>query len=85
MPYRDYGLDMLETRRALVRAEMYLAQYPQAECPTLGQLVSGGILSSSTRTADPWERKFRISCDGEDVTVESAGPDRQWGTMDDIK
>jgi hypothetical protein len=65
--------------------EMHLAQNPRAACPTVRQLVSERILSTRSRTVDPWNGRFAITCVGEDVTVTSAGPDRSWGTVDDIQ
>lgn len=65
--------------------EMHLAQNPDASCPTVGQLVSERILSTRSRTVDPWDGMFAVTCVGEDVTVTSAGPDRSWGTEDDIQ
>lgn len=66
-------------------AEMYLAQNPSAACPTVSQLVSERILSARTRTIDPWENAFEITCSGEDVKVVSAGPDETMGTGDDVE
>jgi general secretion pathway protein G len=65
--------------------EMYLAQNPAAVCPTVEVLVRARVLSSRTRTHDPWDSKFWIECDGEDVTVVSPGPDRRLGTWDDVQ
>jgi hypothetical protein len=64
--------------------EMYLAQHPGAGCPTVDTLVRERVVSSRTQTRDPWDSKFSIACEGEDVTVVSPGPDRRLGTSDDI-
>jgi hypothetical protein len=63
---------------------MYLAQHPGAGCPTVDTLVRERVVSSRTQTRDPWDSKFSIACEGEDVTVVSPGPDRRLGTSDDI-
>lgn len=65
--------------------EMYLAQNPSADCPTVQELVSERMLNASSRTRDPWDHEFAIECEGDDVTVISAGPDGQMGTEDDIQ
>lgn len=65
--------------------EMYLAQNPSADCPSVDELVSERILSSRTRTTDPWDNAFSVECEGEDITVVSAGPDGQMGTEDDVE
>ena len=66
-------------------AELYLAQDPGAPCPWMEDLVRERILSSSTRTEDPWGMPFRITCDGDEITVVSSGPDRRLDTEDDVR
>lgn len=80
------GIEQARTDAQSLRgaSEMYLAQSPGAACPTVEILVRERILSSQTRTLDPWDSKFAIACEGEDVTVVSPGPDRRLGTADDI-
>jgi hypothetical protein len=70
---------------ALVSAvELFHAQDSSARCPGIEDLERD-ILSSNTRSEDPWRRAFRIRCIGQqDVEVMSAGPDRMFGTPDDI-
>ena len=65
--------------------EMYLAQNPSADCPTVEELVSERVLSANTRSRDPWDNEFSVECEGEDITVISAGPDGQMGTEDDVQ
>ncbi len=65
--------------------EMYLSQNPGGGCPSISDLVSERILNSRTRTTDPWNNEFAIECDGDDISVVSAGPDGQMGTEDDIQ
>ncbi|MBN8610721.1 MAG: type II secretion system protein GspG [Deltaproteobacteria bacterium] len=81
------GIEQARTDAQSVRGavEMYLAQNPSAACPTVSQLVSERILSARTRTIDPWENAFEITCSGEDVQVVSAGPDGRMDTEDDVQ
>ncbi len=83
----DARIEQARTDSQSIRGavEMYLAQNPSADCPNVQELVSERILSSRTRTADPWDNEFSIECEGEDVTVVSSGPDGQMGTEDDIE
>lgn len=76
-----------QTGVAAVRgaAEMYLADSPGNDCPSVEDLVEGGFLNRNTRTTDAWDNEFSIECDGTDVIVTSAGPDGQMGTEDDIR
>ncbi len=76
-----------QTAVAAVRgaAEMYLADSPGNDCPSVDDLVEGGFLNSATRTTDAWDQAFSIECDGIDITVTSPGPDGQMGSEDDIQ
>ena len=40
--------------------------------------------TNSPRAVLAWDNDFRIECQGDDVTVHSAGPDGSPGTEDDI-
>lgn len=71
----------LETVRAGV--QLYIATN-NAECATIDQLIEDKILDKSKATTDSWDRAFRISCDGTEVTVTSAGSDGEFDTEDDI-
>lgn len=55
------------------------------KCPTLKNLLEEGVLDKSKRSTDAWDHEFLIQCDGDDVTVVSAGPDGQMGSEDDIR
>ena len=81
------GIEQARTDAQSLRGgvELYLAQNPGAACPTVEILVRERVVSSLTRTRDPWESKFSIVCEGEDVTVVSPGLDRRLGTADDIE
>lgn len=63
---------------------MYLAENPSAGCPSIEDLTEEGILDSSRRLADAWDRDFQIECDGDNIAVSSSGSDGQFGTEDDI-
>ncbi|GAB4201951.1 MAG: hypothetical protein OHK0013_14620 [Sandaracinaceae bacterium] len=65
--------------------EMFLAQNPSADCPSVQELVEARVLSANTRSRDPWDNEFSVECEGEDITVISAGPDGQMGTGDDVQ
>jgi general secretion pathway protein G len=56
-----------------------------ADCATMEQLLQDKAIDKSTATRDAWDMDFRIECDGTEVTVTSAGPDKQFETTDDIK
>jgi general secretion pathway protein G len=56
-----------------------------ADCANMEQLLQDKAIDKSTATRDAWDMDFRIECDGTEVTVTSAGPDKQFETTDDIK
>lgn len=54
-------------------------------CPTVSQLKKDKYLSKTASSEDPWGTTFEIRCEGDDIHVRSAGPDKQSGTKDDIE
>ena len=64
-------------------AQLYRAQH--TGCPTLAQVRSWTGESPRLRVNDGWATPFRLTCtrDG-GVTVQSAGPDRRFGSADDL-
>jgi general secretion pathway protein G len=63
---------------------LWLSDNP-GKCPSIQDLIEGGVLDKSRRTADAWDRPFKIECEGEDLNVTSAGPDGEMGSEDDIR
>ena len=65
---------------------LFRAENPDAACPSMENLTEGPgpYLDSSMRIDDAWDIPFRLSCDGRDVHVVSAGPDGKFGNADDI-
>lgn len=72
------GLDAAEVRRAARVFELN-----EGRCPTMEQLLNSGALDEEARTLDPWETPFRLEC-SDGPRASSAGPDREFGTSDDI-
>jgi general secretion pathway protein G len=64
---------------------LYMANVAGAECPTVDDLKGGKYLDTTFNTKDPWGGPYKISCDADDITVSSAGPDKKVGTEDDIQ
>ena len=53
-------------------------------CPTLSLLEEDGFLSRDTRADDAWGNRFHLSCEGDQITVRSAGPNAVPNDADDI-
>jgi hypothetical protein len=70
-----------EIRRAGIK---WRAQHGGA-CPTVRDLASTQEPRCSARLVDAWGTPFLLTCDGEEITVWSAGPDGRHGTPDDIR
>ena len=68
--------------RAAVRT-WWLTHDPAA-CPAFDELVQSGTLDDDSRPRDPWGGPWRIQCSEGNVSVTSAGPDREPDTDDDI-
>ena len=60
------------------------ADHPGSPCPTPDQVQKDGFLDPDFRTADRWGNAFLLRCTDKDITCSSAGPDRRWGTADDV-
>lgn len=64
--------------------EAYLLQDPKAECPTMATLRESRLLRRGSTGEDPWGTDYQLSCEDGEINVRSAGPDREFGTDDDI-
>jgi general secretion pathway protein G len=60
------------------------AVHPAEDCPTVDQLKTEKDLDTGFSSKDPWGGAFKVSCDSDEITCTSAGPDRKEGTDDDI-
>jgi|SRR5579884_2070632 len=54
------------------------------DCPTVEQLKTEKDLDTGFNLKDPWGNGFKVSCDSDEITCTSAGPDKKEGTDDDI-
>ena len=80
-------IDNTRTSAQQVRSAvtMFLAENPSEGCPNVDDLVEGGYLDESKALTDAWDTDFEIECAGSSVSVISGGPDKQFGTEDDIE
>jgi hypothetical protein len=77
------GASVDAARHVLSAAESWQGDHGDG-CPTISQLIEDGQLEETIRTDDAWGNRFRIVCEGADLKVHSAGPDRRAGTADDV-
>jgi general secretion pathway protein G len=64
---------------------MWKAGHPSEDCPTVDQLKTEKYLDTGFNMKDPWGGLFKLSCDSDEITCTSPGPDRKEGTEDDIR
>lgn len=65
-------------------AELWRATHDDV-CPTVEQLERDRVLDPKSAVRnDPWGTAIAIQCSDEQVSVASAGPDKKFGTADDI-
>jgi prepilin-type N-terminal cleavage/methylation domain-containing protein len=55
------------------------------DCPTPTQLREERYVDRGASLEDAWGTPYAIVCEAEDVTVVSAGPDKQPNTPDDLR
>ncbi|HYQ46392.1 MAG TPA: hypothetical protein VER11_30695 [Polyangiaceae bacterium] len=65
-------------------AKAFRAQHADG-CPTLSSLKHEELLSRNARDDDAWGNRFRISCEGSEISVSSAGPDGKPNNADDVR
>jgi general secretion pathway protein G len=73
-----------EARTTRQLAQSYVALGNAVECPSVSDLLKEGLIDDSSRTVDPWQNPYRITCTEGRMVVSSNGPDRTLGTPDDI-
>lgn len=69
--------------RAAIRT--WWLEHDPVECPDFDDLVKSGALDEDSNERDAWGEPWHIQCAEGNVTVSSAGPDRQLDTADDIR
>lgn len=57
---------------------------PGSDCATVEQLKTEKDLDTGFSLKDPWGNLYKVSCDSDEISCTSAGPDRKEGTEDDI-
>ena len=58
--------------------------HPDLDCPTVDQLKKEKFLDTGFLPKDSWGNLYKVSCDVDEITCSTAGPDRKEGTEDDI-
>ena len=57
----------------------------EVTCPSVSDLTKGKHVDSASNLDDPWGMPWTLDCStGDDIFVQSNGPDKKQGTEDDI-
>ncbi len=57
----------------------------ESECPTPASMQESRELDAAMSLRDPWGTPYAIECQSDEIVAVSAGPDRAFGTEDDIR
>jgi hypothetical protein len=76
-----------ETGARIVRLaiQQWQAAHHQTGCPSIEQLVQEQQLDPGQNSNDSWNQPYRFRCTEHEVVVLSSGPDKQFGTADDVR
>jgi general secretion pathway protein G len=72
-------------RTVLTGVEAYWALHGSAHCPSVEEMMREKLFRRDGRGRDPWGNHWRIECTEDEAVVSSDGPDRLFGTKDDIR
>jgi general secretion pathway protein G len=84
---RDAEDEQAKTNAAALAAaaEAFIIGHGSEECPAPEEMQRDGVLSSRSKTEDPWGTPYRIVCEPDSAIAISAGRDRTFDTGDDVK
>jgi general secretion pathway protein G len=66
-------------------AALWRSDHPGDECPTTEQLRADGLLDASSSLTDAWGNRYIITCEANETSVVSYGPDKRPDTPDDLR
>jgi general secretion pathway protein G len=81
----DIGTTQTACNTARGASVMWRSAHPNEDCPTIDGLKKEKFLGSDFSVKDPWGNAIKLTCDSDEVTCTTAGPDRKEGTDDDIR
>jgi hypothetical protein len=85
----ECGVDTTRLSARVLRsaAEVWRSEHEEGRCPTTDDLLSDGLIDRASKQTDRWGDPYVISCDEEETTVHSWGPNRvdDHGFGDDVR
>jgi general secretion pathway protein G len=70
--------------RSAVQAH-FINHPEESDCPTPARMQEAHELDAAMSLRDPWGMPYALECQSDEVIAISAGPDRSFGTQDDIR
>ncbi len=64
--------------------DMFRLEHGSGSCPTVDDFLAAGVVDARRRSADAWDRPFRVDCEPRGLIVRSAGPDGLFDDEDDV-
>jgi general secretion pathway protein G len=66
--------------------QTHFVNHPEeSDCPTPAGMQEARELDAAMSIRDPWGTPYAVDCQVDEVVVISAGPDRKFGTEDDLR
>ncbi len=66
--------------------QTHFVNHPEeSDCPTPARMQEARELDAAMSLRDPWGTPYALECQSDEVIAISAGPDRSFGTEDDIR
>lgn len=81
----NIGVTTTACNNARNQVVVWRGAHPGEDCPTVEQLKKEKYLGGDFNLKDPWGNALKLSCESDEVTCSTAGPDRKEGTDDDIR
>jgi general secretion pathway protein G len=57
----------------------------EPDCPTPARMQEARELDAAMSLRDPWGTPYAVECQSDEIVAISAGPDRAFGTEDDLR
>ncbi len=81
----DRGTAEIMCKNLRTSALSFKSTHPDVDCPTPEQLKTEGEIDKTANLKDPWGQLYKLSCDTDEITCQSNGPDKKEGTDDDVR
>jgi general secretion pathway protein G len=72
--------------RLRTAVQAHFINHPEeSDCPTPAKMQEAHELDAAMSLRDPWGTPYALECQSDELVAISAGPDRAFGTEDDVR